>query len=323
MKTIYKPEEFPDTLEPTDSFDTKQTDAVVKYLHKMLADEDKRKTAYAYNALFAFDAPRQVLDENLCPVFGEKVFLEKEYWCHNPLNQGFVSGKTTFLVDVFNHLIDAAVYAPYLEWLYDEKRSPWRDAMRQATMLREKKTNVPVAIVYRNFAEPETIKLQINLAIATRLQSGWALSWLWQHFVQNGLTPAEAAVFSTLFNNDQEGATGSYQVRKKERYYQNFKSIGHCYLNSGDQPFNCEVDVNLLEKGAYFKAAKPSLIQSPNPCNWIWSAKKKLSTHGIHSIETSTKVPFLAFLEKKITADVISQTREFLQKRVHLNVYHE
>lgn len=145
------------------------------------------------------------------------------------------------------------------------EESPYKDALKKATFLREK--NAIKAVVFRDFAN-EDIKLLTNLLICTRLNTQWNYGSLYLWLMQAGIKPETGiilcqSVYNSIYTEPDADLRKNLNLESDTTMDGPFNSFRK---NEGELFFQ----PSRFYKGDYTKTGTRA-TQQPNPCNFIWS----------------------------------------------------
>lgn len=287
QKTIHTVDDFPDTLEEKDSFNRDLLKDSMGYLKKMF----DRKSIYGFvhfPSNFAIDTNKNgKFDEFGNYQKGNSVFRSLTGSCHGQFNVNH-STNTTFFINWFYRSRHKEECRLFYDWILDPKKSPWRDALQNTTILRDEDGDLPVCIIFRDLAN-EDIHLVTNFLIASRLNTEFHSAEIFAKLVSFGFSPPEAYalcpnfyVMNTFGISDSRYATLSifdktlWGTNGYGKAYETFAGYKITYgpFGTGDRPFYCNFDSKrLIDKSPSVRVKTPYLKNqcAPNPCNYVWA----------------------------------------------------
>lgn len=201
-------------------------------------------------------------------------FLTFTYLCHAHWTEHSHPEYTNGFLNIFRRNLRPDVNKRFLEFLLSPTESPWKAALRDVVVIRNKnRDNFPIGILWTR-TDRTDILVFTNLLIASRLLGGWGLDIVWDQLVKSGLSPRGAMALLTLFQwNDMSLTTGGEAI--KSRYDSTTLQsmiLGMKGRYSSDQPFNWKMDPKrVLNADPLVNDNKVlSSKTKPNPCNQIW-----------------------------------------------------
>ena len=179
--------------------------------------------------------------------------------CHASMQSRYAPENVDY---IYNCFIDHEQHQPYLQWITDEKLSPWKSVLDKSIILLDKAGLIEDILIHNKHNGFVTV----NLFIAARIATEHKDDKFWEFYVKEGIQPDLACLYATYINKDNN-------------------IFGYRETGNWHRPFNpTSLDFKHFLNGEPIQKPESSIKKGKynNVCNYIWgtgSFRKEVDTY--------------------------------------------